>query len=88
LLLQTVMVFIPASASERVLKATGPTCTMVVVVGLLLGDRLGRSRYDENGRQRGSDEIFAQHGYAPLVGTRRLTGSNLVLFRTGLLARI
>ena len=33
---QTLMVFIPDSASERVLKDTGPTCvTVVVVVGFL-----------------------------------------------------
>jgi hypothetical protein len=35
LLLQTVMVFMPASASVRVLKAIGPTCTTLVVVGFL-----------------------------------------------------
>ena len=29
---QTLMVFIPDSASERVLKDTGPTCVTVVVV--------------------------------------------------------
>jgi hypothetical protein len=35
LLLQTVIVFIPASASVRVLNAAGPTWTIVVVVGFL-----------------------------------------------------
>jgi hypothetical protein len=35
LLLQTVIVFIPASASVRVLNAIGPTWTTVVVVGFL-----------------------------------------------------